>query len=174
MNLGWERKVGYSFLGLMIGNAASVLMLLLAGALQNLGMFAAIGKFSWLHAGGSVALSIAILIVSMLGWAVVGLPLLLLLGAELVADLYLITLALTGSVLGMLAMFLLSVAFDHQVLDTAVFRSSQGLGFFYDAALIGGVAFAVYGGLIRAALRRQAKENGAPKGTPKSLAWFDF
>ena len=71
-------------------------------------------------------------------------------------------------------MFLLFVAANRQRLDMAIFRGPVTVGLFCVAALICGVAFSVYGAEIKAALREQRKENGAPNGTPRSLTWFDF
>jgi len=177
MKIGWEQKIGYSFVGLMAGNVASLVGLLIIGVLQHLDAFTGIRQFWKIDAGGAVGLSLAICIVSMLGWLVIGLPTVLLLRAEIAADFYWAVSALIGAVLGLLTMILLILAINQGRLDTAALRNPEEIGMtivlFSSAALISGVAFAVYCSLVKRALRGQAKENGAPRGTPRSLAWFD-
>jgi hypothetical protein len=175
MKIGWERKIGYSFVGLMAGNVVSVVVLLLMTVLPNLDVFPAIRQVWKLGAGQALGLSIAIWLVSMLGWVVVGLPIVLLLRAEIVAEFYWITAALIGVVLGMLTMLVFLLAINQGRVDslTASLRNPDALGrtveFFCAAGLIAGVAFAVYCALVQAALRKQAKESGAPNGAPRSL-----
>jgi len=178
MKIGFERKIGYSFLGLLAGNVASLVGLVLIGVLQHLEVFGGIRQFWKINAGGALGLSLAICIVSMLGWLVIGLPTVLLLRAEIAADFYWAVSALIGAVLGVLTMVLLILAINQGHLDTAALRNPQEIGmnivFFSSAALISGVAFAVYCSLIKRAMSGQQKESGALKGTPRSLAWFDF
>jgi ABC-type sulfate transport system permease component len=175
MNIGWERKIGYSFFGLMVGNVASVLVLILTVMFfPGLDTFIVFMQFSKPSVEDTLVLSIWVCLVSVLCWVVIGLPVALLLRAEIVARFYWIPRALTGAVLGMLPMFLLLVAVNRQHLDMPIFREPETVGLFSVAALIGGVAFSVYGAEVKAALRGQRKENGAPNGTPRSLAWFDF
>ena len=171
-SIGFERKIGYSFVGLMAGNVASLVALLLIALLPRLDAFAAIKHFWKLDVEGALGLSLATLVVSMLCWVVVGLSLVLLLSTEIAAGLHWVIAAFIGAVLGVSALLLFLVAlFRPDVVD---FWKPETLDFFLLAALIAAVAFAVYCALVRAVLRRQAKENGAPKGTPRSLAWFDF
>src|SRR5271170_628995 len=88
LNLGFERKIGYSFLGLLAGNVASLVVLLLISALPLLGLFPEIKKIWNLDIRLALGWSVSIWIVSMLGWVVVGLPVVLLLRAEIAADFY--------------------------------------------------------------------------------------
>lgn len=174
MNIGWERKIGYSFLGLMVGNVASVLVLMLTAMLPGLDTFTAFMQYSKPSVESTLILSLWVYFVSMLCWVVIGLPAVLLLRAEIVARFRWITGALAGAVLGMLSMLLLFVGVNRQRLDMALFRKPGMVGLFSVAALISGVAFSVYCAEVRAALCEQAKENGASSGTPRSLAWFNF
>lgn len=178
VKLGFAQKIGYSFVGLMAGNVVSLLVLVLISALPLLHMFPEAKKVWNLDIAQAMGLSLAIWIVSMLGWVVVGLPVVLLLRTEIVAEFYWITAALLGAVMGLLTMLLFYLAMNQGRLDASAFRNPEGIRtmaiLFSAAGLIAGVAFAVYCALVQAALRRQAKENGAPKGTPRSLAWFDF
>jgi hypothetical protein len=174
LGIGFERKIGYSFLGLMAGNVASTVLLLLIAVLPRLGVFAGIGQFWKLDIGEALGFAFVVWIFSMAGWVVVGLPVVFLLRAEIAADFYWITAALTGVVLGAFAMALIYVVPNPRHISIAVLWNIETLKFFSLAALIAGVAFTVYCSLVNAALRREAKESGAPSGTPRSLAWFDF
>ena len=177
-NVGFAQKIGYSFVGLMAGNGASLAVLLLIAVLPCLGVFTGVGQFWKLDIGETFGVSVAIWIVSLVGWVVVGLPIVLLFRAEIVTEFYLITAALIGAVVGLFTMFLMFLAINQGRLDTMALHNPQTMRtvivFFTGAALISGVAFAVYCSLVKRALRGQAQENGAPKGTPRSLAWFDF
>ena len=175
MTIGWERKIGYSFVGLMAGNAASLLVFLLIAALQRLDAFVGLARVWRMGIGQAAGMSLLFVIFSLPLWAVVGLPVVLLLRAEITADFYWATAALMGIILGVFGMTLFCVVLDH---GFATLRNSVALRtiapMFVPPALIAGMAFAVYCRLVKAALRRQTKEDGAPKGTPRSLAWFDF
>jgi len=171
--IGFERKIGYSFLGLMAGNVVSLMMLVFISALPLLNVLPEVRKIWNLDISQALGLSVAIWIVSMLGWVVIGLPVVLLLSAEIAADFYWITAALIGAVLGLLTILLFYLALNQGRLDTSTFRNPQAMlmtaTFFSSAALIAGVAFAVYCALVQAALRKLAKKSGAPNGAPQSL-----
>jgi hypothetical protein len=176
---GFGDKVGFSLLGLMAGNAANLLVLLLIALLQHLDPFAEIRRQFSLGVGEALVSSFGVWLFSMAGWVVVGLPLVLLLRAKVVADFYLVTAALIGVVLGLLSMLLLLLALNRGRLDIMNFdfRNPEAVRLivflFSDAALIAGVAFTVYCSLVKAALRRP-KKNGAPRGTPRSIPWFEI
>ena len=179
MNIGWERKIGYSFVGLMAGNGVNLILLLLIALLTKLDVFAQIQQFWNLDIRTALLLFMVFGMFSMLGWAVVGLPVMLALRTEVAADFHWITSALVGAALGILAMLLLFTALYQGRIDQIVHPSNPQeirtfAGFFSDAALIAAVTFAVYCSQVKAALLRRSKENGAPSGTPRSLAWFNF
>ena len=172
MNIGWERKIGYSFVGLMAGNLVSTLVLSLLVILPLLGILPEFSK-KW-HSTTPI-LFLVIAMASMLAWVLIGLPTVLLLRAEIVADFYRAVAAFIGATLGASGMLLWCAVLDRglgTVSNPAALLQMWPL--FADAALIGGVAFAVYCSLVKRALRKGSKENGAPVGTPRSLAWFDF
>jgi hypothetical protein len=131
-----------------------------------------------LEIGEALGFSFAGWLVSMAAWVVVGLPIVLSLRTELVADLYWATAGLIGAVIGAFAMLLFFLAMNQGRLDMAMFKNPQGMpvliALFSMAALIAGIALTVYSFLVKAAMRRQAKECGAPLRAPRSLAWFDF
>jgi hypothetical protein len=175
--IGFERKIGYSFLGLMAGNAVSFTGLLTMSVLARMNAPAGIREFWTEGISGTLGLSLAIWVTSMLGWVLVGLPVVLSIPTRIVGKLSWITSGLIGAALGLCAMLLFFLAVNGGKLDKALYSDPQAmrtnLTLFADAALIAGVAFAVYGVLVKRELRRQAKENGVPKGTPRTLAWFD-
>lgn len=175
--IGFERKIGYSFVGLMVGNAVSLTMLMTMSVLARINAPAGIREFWTAGIRGALWLSLAIWVTSMLGWVFIGLPAVLSLRTSIVGKLSWITSGLIGAVLGLCTMLLFFLAVNGGKLDRTLFSDPHVLrtsaSFFADAALIAGVAFAVYWALVKRAMRRQAKENGAPKGTPRTLAWFD-
>jgi hypothetical protein len=171
--IGFERKIGYSFVGLMARNAVSLLAVLSIALLSVLNAFAAIRQLWKLDVEGALGLSLAILVVSMLCWVVVGLPVVLLFCAEIVSGFHRMIATLIGAALGTSAFLLFLAVLLRSRLEIADFRNPEALGFFLVAALVGGVASAVYCALVKGAMRRQAKENGAPSGAPRSLPWFD-
>ena len=176
MKIGFAEKIGYSFVGLLAGNVVNLLVLVLIAFLLRLNVSAHIKEFGTLDFGQAVGLSFVICIMSTVGWVVVGLPVVLSLSTRIIAEFYSITSGLIGAVLGLSAMLLFYLATNRGQLDTTFFTDPQKLpttvAFFVDAALIAGIAFAVYCSLVRRALHKQTKENGAPKGTPRSLPWF--
>jgi len=56
-NIGFERKIGYSFLGLMAGNVASLVVLLLIAVLPLVDAFTGIRQLWKLDTGGALELS---------------------------------------------------------------------------------------------------------------------
>jgi hypothetical protein len=173
MSIGWERKIGYSFVALIAGDAVATAVSLLIVVLLRLGLFTELTHV-WNPASGKAPLLLLyIVMVSILGWAFVGLPVVLPLRAERVADLYWAAAALIGTIPGLIAMLLFVLLLDRgfaTISNPAALRTIAPM--FVAAALIASVAFTVYCSLIKAALRRQAKESGAPSGTPRSLPWF--
>jgi hypothetical protein len=93
----------------------------------------------------------------MLGWAVVGLPVVLFLRAGFAARLHWLLATLIGAALGALTMLLIFSAFDRSSLDAASLRNTTMLridvAYFSSAMLIAGVAFTVYCAFVRRALR---------------------
>jgi hypothetical protein len=178
MRIGFGEKIGYSFIGLMAGNVVNLAALLLIALLLRLNVIASVKEFSTLGFGQAVGLSFAVCIVSMVGWVVVGLPVALSIPTRIVVEFYSVTAGLIGVVMGLFAMLLGFLATNRGRLDTTLFTDPNALrmtaAFFVDAALIAGLAFAVYCSLVKAALRKRSKENGAPSGAPRSLAWFNF
>ena len=88
MNIGWERKIGYSFFGLMVGNVASVLVLILTVMFPGLDTFMVFMQPSKPSVADTLVLSMWAGLVSMLCWVVIGLPVVLVLRAEIVARFY--------------------------------------------------------------------------------------
>ena len=169
-HIGFERKIGYSFVGLFVGNLASAVVLALIVVLPHIGILPQLSKL-WNPAIPILLLVIAM--VSMLEWVLIGLPVVLILRAQIVADFYWATAAFIGGVLGTLGMLLFCVLLDGSlgtVSNLAALRQIAWM--FADAALIAAVTFVVYCSLIKTALRRQTKESGAPNGAPRSLPWF--
>lgn len=175
-DLGFERKIGYSFLGLMTGNVASLVVFLLLAVLQRLDAFAGFRHVWEMTVERAAEMSLLFAIFSLPEWVAVGLPLVLLLRSEVVADFYWATAALIGTVLGVIGMLLFALVLDRgfaTISNPAALRTIAPV--FAPAALIAAVAFTVYCSLVKTALRKQAKENGAPSGAPpRSLVWFDL
>jgi hypothetical protein len=175
-HLGFERKIGYSFLGLLAGN----LICLAAFSFSTLvARFAApFGPLSdsW-HARMLQVLGLAIVygIVSMAAWAVIGLPVVLSLSAKLTAQLHWSLALLIGAVLGAVAPAVLVVSFDGWQRTIADIKKPPDteITFFAAAVIIGGVAFSVHCALVRYAMRNQQRKSGAPRGTPQFFSVLD-
>jgi len=174
MNIGWERKIGYSFVGLMAGNVASLATLLIIASLPKLHIWSSIGQFWKLNSDQAIGAAVLFGMFSMPAWIIVGLPFVLLIRSDIIAEFYWITAALIGAVLGLVAMFLITLVFTQGHVAVAEFQNVETLRLFAAAGLIAGVAFAVYCALVQAALRRQAKKSGAPSGTSRSIPWFEI
>lgn len=173
--LGFERKIGYSFLGLAAGNLV---------VLAAVSICEAIGLNSLVPAGPlrerllrALALAFYFGSVSLVSWAIIGLPVVLALSANLISRLHWSLASLIGSILGAIPFALLFVAMSggwQQLLATL--RNPQVLRvyllFLAVAVIIGGVAFSVYCLLVRRASRREQRKSGAPSGTPQFFSIF--
>lgn len=171
-HIGFERKIGYSFLGLLAGNAASLSALLVLAILRS---FDPIRGLSGLTPLWALGMSTVFGFFSLAGWAVVGLPVMFLLPAKFAVRTHWLVAALIGAILGALSLYLIFTAFNGgniywlRVTDPA-FRET--MAFFCAAALIAGIAMAVYCRLLRSEFRDWASENGAPADADPSESFF--
>lgn len=166
-SIGWERKIGYSFVGLMAGNGASVLFFLIIPLVPRF------QSLWWLTVQKTAWMSLLFAVFSLPEWVVLGLPLVLLLRSEIVADFYWATAALIGTVLGVIGMLLFTLTLDRgfsTLSNPAALRQIALI--FVPGTIVAAVAFPVYCSLMKAALKRQAKESGVSKGTPRAIPWF--
>lgn len=166
-HLGFERKIGYSFVGLLAGNLASLILLLCVALVLRVNSFEHIRKVWGLGIGQALGWSVVIWIYSMPAWVVVGLPLVLLLRTETAARIYWPIAALIGTVLGVFAMLLIFFAMNGGHINRVALSEPGVREPFYLAALIASVAFVIYCKLAKAALERQARKSGAPPDTPQ-------
>lgn len=151
--IGVAQKIGYSFLGLLAGNAAMLLYVVNTVIRQRV-------SFSLPHGQPLPEIWSGILVAllfytpfSMLGWALVGLPTVLFLKAKFVSRLHWLLAALIGAVLGPLAflpIFLLLSPYKTH-LSVADFKGSEPL--WICSILASTVAFVVYCALMRGAVR---------------------
>jgi hypothetical protein len=143
------RRLGCSLLGLTAGNAALLLFLL-----QN--AWRARTALLHDHVGQPyqqvpLALSLFAMeaVVSIIGWIVVGIPVVLLLPVGRLVHLHWILILLIGAALGPLALFIFFVLLSHGHLGHDVFRSTRW-AFLY-SILVSVVSFVAYRILIRRA-----------------------
>lgn len=151
LHFGFERKIGYSFVGLLAGDAVLLLYMLSS----------AIKTSVWLrsiHMGEPNrvipdALEMFRLygITSMIGWVLVGLPCVLLLRANFVARLHWLFVAMIGAGLGPVAFVTVSYSITGRR-AAGIFRDGEMIWII--SVLISAVAFAVYCALVRRAVRR--------------------
>ena len=136
-------RVGYSHLGLLAGNVALLLLLLLNALRASL----------WLHGQMKVQLLAAlgsfipIAIFSVAGWVAVGVPVVLLFSSRTIARVSSGILLLIGAPLGPLALLLILVWLNHGQPGAVSFSRT---GFLWEcASLISTVAFAVHCTFVR-------------------------
>lgn len=167
--IGVAQKIGYSFLGLLAGNATSLAVLVLIAILQQQDAFTWIEKILKLDCGSVLLISVVIMIYSMPAWVMVGLPFVLLLPEKVASGFHWVVALPIGALLGASSMLFPACAFNHWQVKLAMLSNPIYQVFLSLAALIAGGAFLVY-----CALLRQARESGAPLSTPLSIAGFDF
>ncbi|MGC2162586.1 MAG: hypothetical protein WA634_11800 [Silvibacterium sp.] len=147
------RKIGYSFLGLLAGNVASILTLLILATLQSFSKFDTVRRAWQLSLPSALGMAALFALFSLAGWTVVGLPFVLLMPARVAARLHWLFAALIGGVLGALTLSLIFWALNGWRLDWTGANQAQQLRqwipFLFIAVLISGTAFAVYCGLLR-------------------------
>jgi hypothetical protein len=169
-NMGFERKIGYSFLGLLAGNAASLAALLIIATLQSFPTFEIIRRFWWLSLRSALGMSALFALFSLAGWTVIGLPFVLLLPARITIRIHRLAAPLPGALLGILSLFLIFAFFIvRQPSSEAdwLMGLRMWIPFFSIAMLISGTAFAVYCGLLRSKFHDRAIENEPRSSGPQ-------
>lgn len=138
------RKIGYSFLGLLAGNAALFTFLLVDAK-----------AWEMKDIGAALEIYLFILAFSLFGWVLVGIPFVLVIQSEVITDLHWLIVVLIGLFLGALAQFFIFFLFEvtgH--LNLA--GHWRGVARYEELAmLISSVAFVVYCLLMRRTLRHQ-------------------
>jgi len=136
-------RVGYSFLGLLTGDAV-LLILTFLNALRTSLLLHGQLKAQCLTAVGSF---IPIAIVSVIGWLAVGVPVALILPSRRIFQSPLWLLLLVGVLLGPVALFVIFLLLSRGMPTSETFTHT---GFLWGcASLISTVAFAVHCGLVR-------------------------
>jgi hypothetical protein len=158
-HFGFERKIGYSFVGLLAGNTVLLLYFLSS----------AIKTSVWLrsiHMGepdrvipNALEMFKLYGITSMIGWALVGLPFVLLLRANFVARLHWLFAGMIGAALGPLAFLAVSYSITGGR-ATISFRNSEMLWII--SVLISTIAFLIYCALVRRAVRTATRDMKMP------------
>jgi len=144
-------RVGYSYLGLLAGNVALLVLLLLNAFRASL----------WLHGQMKMQLLAAlgdfipIAIVSIVGWVAVGVPAVLLFSSRTIARVSSGILLLIGVPLGPLALLLIFVWLNHGQPGAVSFSRTGVL--WESASIISTVAFAVHCTFVRHYTRWTAK-----------------
>lgn len=168
-HLGFERKIGYSFLGLLAGNLAMLAGLLFISLFRDYPFLAKLRPAWYLTPEESLSTFLLFGTFSLFGWIIVGLPVVLLLPAGVASRLHWSLAVLIGAILGVLVLYL---ELDRGHLD--IFNS-QDPTFFWRciiftsaAAINSAVAFTMYCTLVQWARLTHEIENGAPSGTPQS------
>lgn len=158
--LGIERKIGYSFLGLLVGNAAMLIALLLLSVFRDYPFLAKLRHSWYLTPEQALDSFLMFAIFALFGWIVVGLPFILVLPANVASRLHWSASILIGAILGVLALYLI---FDRGRFDRSNLWDDptffwQAFVFASAAALNSAVAFTTYCTLIQSArLTREMK-----------------
>jgi hypothetical protein len=155
MQIGPARKIGYSFLGLLAGNAA-MLVLMLGSMLYP-------GRWMSLHIAGSnrmlfdtLGMFVVYATFSMLGWVILGLPFVLLLRSEFVSRLLWIFIPSIGAILGPMSLLPIFILLSDGKLTADSFRNSGVILIL--SALVSTIAFTVYCAFIRQAMRHHRQQ----------------
>lgn len=172
--LGFERKIGYSFVGLLAGNLAMLAGLLLTSLFRDYPYLAKLRHAMYLEPRGALRMWVWCAIFSLLGWAIVGVPAVLILSGNFVSRLHWLIAAVMGALLGIFALYL---EIDRGRFDAASLLSDpttfrQYVVFVLAAALNSGVAFTTYCTLAQWARLTHEIESGAPSSAPQSLSVF--
>ena len=171
--LGFERKIGYSFVGLLAGNAASFTELLLIASLQTFSAFSFLERYWYLPGREGLALTVVFAIYSVMSWAVVGIPAVLFLHARHIVRLPWFLSFAIGALLGEISLLAICLLLDRGTVEAAdLIMFMRGFG--PSAAIISGTAFIVYSVLVKRALSKEQNRSGAPKGTPRFFSVFDL
>jgi hypothetical protein len=173
-HLGFERKIGYSFLGLLAGNAVVLAGLLFIAFFRDYPFLAKLRHPFYLNPKQALFTFLWFAIFSVVGWVIVGIPAVLLMPANLVSRLHWLLAVPIGAVLGVFALYL---ELDRGHLPTDALRDPtmywQIVVCVSAAALNSGVAFAVYCTLLQWARLSEETRNGAPRGTPQFFSVLD-
>lgn len=112
--LGFERKIGYSFVGLLAGNLVAVAVVSICLTLDLIPASAQWLTSPSLHSRMSMALVVAVCfgIISLIVWVVIGLPVVLSLSANFIVRLHWLLAALVGAVLGVVSLELFFVSVE--------------------------------------------------------------
>lgn len=145
IGIGPQSKIGYSFLGLLAGDLAMLILFSLINSAWEQEPAHLLRAFSFY------------MNCSLFGWVAIGIPAVLLINTKFVTGLRWFLVPPVGIALGTIAMLLIFLIIGH-------LPPGQTGGFAYYwmfAALVSGIAFSAYCALARAGLRRQA-ESVAP------------
>lgn len=176
--LGFERKIGYSFVGLLAGNLVTVAAFTLCLALNLIPARAQWLTSPSLHSRLSMAMVCAVCfgIISLIVWVVIGLPVVLSLSAGFIVRLHWLLASLVGAVFGVvsLELFFMVVEGWRRTLDRLKDpgRAPSDTTFLAIAAVIACVAWSIYCALVRRASRYEQRKSGAPSRTPQFFSIF--
>jgi hypothetical protein len=140
-SVGFRRKIGYSFVGLLAGNLALLMYLLLTTRAWELKSMGILEMFPF-YVGFSI-----------LGWLVVGIPAVLLLRLKLVTRLHWLLVVVIGAALGALAQFLIFLVLGLRQNLNLTGHWNEVWWYFALAGLVSTVSFGVYCALVRRAIQ---------------------
>lgn len=158
IGLGFERRIGYSILGLFAGDIAMLLLLSL------------ITK-SWQQDPSYFLRAFTFCVnCSLVGWVAIGIPSVVLINTNFVAKLNRWLVPLIGVSLGSVALLMIYLIIGHLPAGQL-----GGLAYYWMfAAVVSGIAFIVYCALVRRAVRQQKEKSNliieAPLDIFKSAA----
>lgn len=145
-------RVGYSFLGLLAGDAA-LLVLVVFNALRT--SLLQHGRLMGLLLQMSLEWFSLVAIVSIAGWMMVGVPAVLILSANRIVKTARWQLLLAGALLGPLALMIVFLLLSRGKVSSEIFTNT-GL-FWICASIISTIAFGVHCALVRRSERRRLR-----------------
>jgi hypothetical protein len=152
--LGSERKISYSFVGLLVGD---VVMLVVFSIMTQ----------AWQQSPTQMMAIFPFYITcSLFGWVVIGIPAVLLANTEFVAGLKWLSTLVVGILLGLAALGIIFIFYGHLPIP-----GTQGFLYCWGfSALVACFASATYAALARRALRKQ-REQEMPINLPQEPAF---
>jgi hypothetical protein len=147
-SLGFDRRISYSFFGLLAGDVAMLVVVSLITLLWEQNPLQTVGTFPFL------------MTCSLFAWVVVGIPAVLLTNASFVARSNWLSVIWIGALLGSIALVLTLSIVGHRAAGNL-----EGVGYYWMlAVLVSSIACAVYRALVRQTLRRQKEDSTLMSG----------
>lgn len=148
------RRMGYSFLGLLAGNIALLLLFLFYALRTGMVLHSQLKFQFW----SQIEAFFVFTLFSIVGWLVVGVPAVSILSSQSTARLPQLALLPIGALLGPLALLVIFVLLGRGRITAGIFTETGALWLY--AAIISTIAFSVHCLLVRRYVRSMQSDTG--------------